>query len=134
MKSALLISIHPEYVDKILSGEKRFEYRRRRPKADISHLVIYATSPIKRIVAIAEVESVISGSPSSLWEKTKYAAGISRSAFRVYFRGRNIGNAFKLGRVFRIDSAISSQMIFTPPQSFAYLPQDSIKKLSHSLK
>ena len=66
----ILLSIHPCFVEKILSGEKLFEYRKNIP-TDISHVVIYATVPIKNIVAFVEVDSVLKGSPQEIWEKTK---------------------------------------------------------------
>lgn len=28
MQNAILLSIHPKYVDKIISGEKKFEFRK----------------------------------------------------------------------------------------------------------
>ena len=78
MKKILLISIHPKFVEKILTGEKRFEFRKHIPSCEISHILIHATTPEKRLVAIAEVEQVLQAPPSVLWEQTKYAAGIPR--------------------------------------------------------
>ena len=43
----ILISIKPEYVKRILSGEKMYEYRKRVP-ADVKTVVIYATAPVKK--------------------------------------------------------------------------------------
>lgn len=131
MKTALLISIHPEYIDKILSGQKRFEFRRRIPSSEVTHLVIYATSPIQKIVAIAEIESILAESPNTLWEKTKYAAGISRQAFRRYFYGCELGYAFKIGRVFKMDSIKDSLFNFAVPQSFAYVSKESFAGICH---
>ena len=134
MKSALLISIHPEYVEKILSGQKRFEFRRRIPNLAVTHLVIYATSPIQRIVAIAEIESIISESPNTLWEKTKYAAGISRQTFRKYFDGCELGYAFKIGRVFKMNPQKRTPFNFAVPQSFAYVSRDFFDGVCHFLQ
>lgn len=61
MNRAILLPIYPEYANRILTGEKRFEYRSRIPQKAISHIVIYATTPIKKIIGIAEVEEIISG-------------------------------------------------------------------------
>ena len=49
----IILSIHPSHIEKILSGEKQYEYRKRIP-ADIRHIVVYATAPIKKIVALIE--------------------------------------------------------------------------------
>ena len=63
MKQAVLISIHPEHVDNIMSGEKVFEYRKILPRRDISFLVLYCTAPVKKIIAVAEVLGCVKGSP-----------------------------------------------------------------------
>lgn len=125
----LLISIHPEYVEKILSGEKRFEFRKTCPTADISHLIIYATTPIQRWVAVAEVESILTDSPSRLWARTKYAAGISRKAFRQYYAGRSQGFAFKLGRIFSLSEEDSLKIKATGPQSYSFFPKEKFLRL-----
>ena len=43
----IILSIHPNHIDKILSGEKRYEYRKRIPQ-DINYLIVYATAPTKK--------------------------------------------------------------------------------------
>ena len=47
----LLMSINPEHVNNILSGAKRFEFRKTRCKEDIDSIIIYSTSPIMKVVA-----------------------------------------------------------------------------------
>ena len=129
----LLISIHPEYIAKILSGEKRFEFRKTCPTAEVSHLVIYATAPVQRWIAVAEVESVLTGSPYSIWERTKRAAGISREAFRKYYAGRSQGVAFKLGRVFSLSAEDSRKIKLSGPQSYSFFPRKSFLRLKACL-
>ena len=130
MKKFLLISIHPKFADKILSGEKRFEFRKHIPSCEFSHIVIHATAPQKRLLAIAEVEQTLQASPSALWERTKYAAGISRSFFRKYFQGTKTAFAFQIGRVFTIPASIAEQIVYVPPQSYSYFQNSEyIKKL-----
>lgn len=129
MNNVLVLSIYPEYVKKILSGEKRFEFRRTKPTQKITHIVIYATAPEKRIAAIAEVETILQASPHSLWEKTKYASGISRTAFRKYFNGRKQAFAFKLGQVWEMPRDAFLPPSFLPPQSFLYIDDVFFQKL-----
>ena len=129
MNNVLVLSIYPEYVKKILSGEKRFEFRRTKPTQKITHIVIYATVPEKRIAAIAEVETILQASPHSLWEKTKYASGISRTAFRKYFNGRKQAFAFKLGQVWEMPRDAFLPPSFLPPQSFLYIDDVFFQKL-----
>jgi predicted transcriptional regulator len=124
----ILLSIHPKHVENILSGKKYFEYRKKIP-TDISCIVIYSTAPVKRVVAVAEVENIISDSPSRLWERTKEGAGITQAFFEQYFQGRTLGNAIKLGRVTPLPSALSlndDQLKMTPPQSYAFLTAEHL--------
>lgn len=62
-----LISIRPGFVEKILAGEKRLEFRRNWAVNPVDTLVIYSTAPIKRIVATVDVVGVTEGSPTALW-------------------------------------------------------------------
>ena len=80
--SKVLISIKPEYVNRILNGTKKYEYRRMLAKKNVSSLIIYSTWPVMEIVGEVEVIGTIEMAPSSLWEKTKKEAGISRKKYR----------------------------------------------------
>lgn len=48
----ILLSIKPKYVEEILAGRKLVEYRKRIPRDDnVKQVLIYASYPVKRIVA-----------------------------------------------------------------------------------
>ena len=117
---ALLLSIKPEYVEKILQGEKKFEYRKRLAKEDVSYIYVYSTAPSMKVVASVHIEGHLSDSPTALWEKTKAAAGISRAKFRDYFRGCKTAYAYKLGKVevFESPKNLSDFGVAVAPQSF----------------
>ena len=120
---ALLLSIKPEYVEKILQGEKKFEYRKRLAKEDVSYIYVYSTAPSMKVVASVHIEGHLSDSPTALWEKTKAAAGISRAKFRDYFRGCKTAYAYKLGKVevFESPKNLSDFGVAAAPQSFVYI-------------
>ena len=120
---ALLLSIKPEYVEKILQGEKKFEYRKRLAKEDVSYIYVYSTAPSMKVVASVHIEGHLSDSPTALWEKTKAAAGISRAKFRDYFRGCKTAYAYKLGKVevFESPKNLSDFGVTVAPQSFVYI-------------
>lgn len=120
---ALLLSIKPEYVEKILQGTKKFEYRKHLAKEDVSVIYIYSTSPSMKVVASVQIIGRLSASPTSLWEKTKAKAGISRSKYREYFRGCKIAYAYELGEVsvFQKEKDLFEYGISTAPQSFMYI-------------
>ena len=61
MQDTVLLSIRPEFVEMILNGEKHFEYRRipfRRE--NINRMIIYATSPVCRVVGECLIDGVLS--------------------------------------------------------------------------
>ena len=123
--STILLSIKPEYADKILSGEKKYEFRRHLAKKDVAKILVYSTSPVMMVVGEVEVVGTLSLSPSPLWEITKQAAGISRAKFRAYFAGRRLGYAYKLGKVQKYNEPkpLSAYNIHSAPQSLVYIEE-----------
>lgn len=84
----ILISIKPDFVNKILSGEKIYEFRTKVAKNSIDGMYIYSCYPIKRVVAYAEIVDILKMPPADLWEVTKDKSGISKSEFESYFKGK----------------------------------------------
>lgn len=123
MKRKILISINPEHVENIINGSKKFEYRKIAAKQDISSIVIYETTPVKRIVAEAEIIDVLILSPDELWKQTKQASGISKEFFDEYFKGKKISYAYKLGKVkvYETPKTLLDYGVKNAPQSFIYL-------------
>lgn len=123
MKKRILISINPEHVENIINGIKKYEYRKIAAKQDISSIIIYETTPIKRVVAEAEIEDVLMYSPSELWNRTKDASGISKEFFDKYFEGRDIAYAYKLCKIKVYDTpkTLMEFGIKAAPQSFVYI-------------
>src|SRR5262249_46812686 len=87
----VLMSIHPEFAQGILGGEKRVEFRRTRFAAAISHVVIYATKPVQQVIGFFKVAGVEQATPRELWRRYKSEGGIPRDLFRAYYRRRSIG-------------------------------------------
>lgn len=54
MPKTIIISIHPEYAEKILTGEKTYELRTRLPQDKPERMIIYATAPVSAVVGTAE--------------------------------------------------------------------------------
>lgn len=120
-----LLSIKPEFVEKIFSGQKRFEFRKTMFRQEVSCVVIYATSPVCRIVGEFEVAGILQESPQTLWCKTKNKAGISKEFFFQYFSGREHAVAIKIGSTKKYAKEINPyedcKGKFFPPQSFRYM-------------
>lgn len=123
MKRQIIISINPVHVENIINGIKKYEYRKVAAKQDISSILIYETTPIKRIVAEAEIIDVLMMSPAELWELTKNESGINKLFFDEYFGGRTVAYAYKLGKIKVYDEPklLSDYGITSAPQSFVYV-------------
>ena len=119
----ILISINPEHVENILSGIKKYEYRKVAAKDDISSIIIYETTPVKRVVAEAEIIDVLMCGQEEVWELTKEGSGISKKFFDKYFKDKEVAYAYKLGeiKVFETPKTLSDFGIRTAPQSFVYV-------------
>lgn len=126
MSNNILISIHPQHVEKIMSGEKRYEYRKLVP-SNIQYMIVYATAPVKLVVALIEVESIIKESPEELWKITKEYSGISKEFFMNYFRNCDKAYAIKLKSVYKFDyprPLTYFKDVARAPQSFVYLKEN----------
>ncbi|MCY3628496.1 MAG: hypothetical protein F4Z62_12735 [Rhodothermaceae bacterium] len=133
MSCAILISIHPEHVNSIISGEKKFEYRKVLPKRDISFLVLYCTAPVKKITAVVEVKDRLVSSLLDVWDKTSRGSGISRNFYLDYYSGKQNASAFVLGNVYQMESPMDLSDLpgrKTSPQSFCYLDDEDMEIIS----
>lgn len=125
----VLLSIKPEFVEKILSGEKLFEYRKavfKRP--EVKSVVIYSTMPEGKIVGEFSIGEIIAKHPRELWEETKDVSGIERKFFDEYFSNREVAYAIQIKNLKKYDKPINpyiEEKGFKAPQSFKYLDQDS---------
>lgn len=130
---SVLLSLHPRHAQKILSGEKRLEFRRSWASREVSRVVIYVTVPVKKIVAIATVKEVHYGSPTALWDLAKkIGGGLTRRELYDYLAGREAGYAIELEDVKQFVPALETHQIFNdfrPPQSFSYLDHKTVSQL-----
>ncbi|PIT15425.1 hypothetical protein BGI32_05715 [Snodgrassella alvi] len=121
----VLMSIKPEYAEKILNGDKKFEFRKILPKnREVAKVIIYATLPVGKVIGEFEISDFISTSPSELWQLTKKSAGITKSFFDDYFNDRETAHAIRVGVVKRykkeklLEDFLKSNQA---PQSFCYI-------------
>lgn len=121
--SAMLLSIKPQYVKKILDGEKKYEFRKSKPQKAVNQIIIYASSPQKMVVGEATIEEIIEGAPKEIWEIAKSASGITKKDFLAYYSGKDRAYAYKLKDVMVYDRPknLSFYGISQAPQSFIYL-------------
>lgn len=125
----VLLSIKPEFAEKIFSGEKGFEFRKTIFSRDVSCIVLYVTAPVGKIVGEFTVLNILEDTPSSLWQQTHAQAGISKQFFFTYFKGRKKAFAIEIGNPHRYEKAIDPYSFgkkFVPPQSFRYLQDNQV--------
>lgn len=121
----VLLSIKPEYAEKIFSGEKRYEFRKAVFKNQhIQTVVVYATMPVGKIIGEFNIKQILKDEPEHIWEITKEFSGINKSFFNEYFNGRNFAFAIEVDKPKLYKKPINPKEEFerfTAPQSFMYL-------------
>jgi predicted transcriptional regulator len=120
----VLLSIKPEFAEKIFDGTKKYEFRRTLFKnPSVKTVVVYASSPIQKVIGEFEIESILNFELDTLWEKTKEFSGITEKFFFDYFGNKDKGFAIKVKKTIRYKEALCIKEDFhaTPPQSFMYL-------------
>jgi len=120
----VLLSIKPIFADRIFDGTKGFEFRKKIfIRSGITDIVVYASSPVCRVVGEFEIEDIFKDSPEELWKRTQNQAGISEKDFFDYFEERNVGYAIKVKYACRYQEPeiLSNKFLIHPPQSFCYV-------------
>lgn len=121
----VLLSIRPHFAERIFNGTKRYEYRRTIfSRQDIQKIIVYASSPIKKIIGEFHIAEIILDKPEILWRKTCDFAGINREYFFKYFAGKDKGYAINIKSTKKYEAPIDPWDLlkgFTPPQSFRYI-------------
>ncbi|MFE4710848.1 ASCH domain-containing protein [Paenibacillus sp. NPDC056722] len=123
----VLLSIKPEFVKKIFSEEKKYEYRKTIFKKKVDTVIIYSTMPEGKIVGEFSIETILHDNPESIWEKTNVFSGITHSFFKEYFESKENAYAIKIGDIERYNKPIDPKNFdfpFTAPQSFFYVDDD----------
>ena len=73
------MSIKPKYANKIFTGEKLYELRKKIFQKKVTSIVIYSSSPISMIIGEVEIDDIIIGSPVSIFEQFEDKICITRN-------------------------------------------------------
>ena len=119
----VLLSIKPEFADKIFNGTKKYEFRKSIFKEDIKIIVVYASYPVQEIVGEFEIENILTGKVNKIWNMTKKFSGITKQYYDEYFENKDEANAICIGRIkkYKNSKTLSDFGIVFPPQSFVYI-------------
>lgn len=120
----VLLSIKPEFADKILNGTKKYEFRKTLFKRkDIKQIIIYASSPVQAVIGEFTIAKILTDNVEDIWAETRFGAGITKEYYQEYFSTRNTANAIEVGRYKRYANPkkLSDFNLTYAPQSFAYV-------------
>ena len=131
-RNVALLSIHPEFANKIFDGSKSIELRRIKLRDEVQHVIVYVTSPIMKVVGYFDIEEIVEETPEFIWRTYGAVAGIDRERFFQYYDQRDLAVGIKIRRTHLLPrpkklSFLSPKL--TPPQSIQYLPFSTILKL-----
>lgn len=119
----VVLSIKPEFAQKIFEGTKKFEFRKSIFKnKDVETVIVYASSPVQKVIGEFDIEHIIKDKLDELWELTHIHAGITEEYFYEYFQNKDSGFAIKIKefRKYKIPKDLKEDFNLLPPQSFSY--------------
>lgn len=125
-----ILSIKPQFVDEIVAGRKRYEFRKKGFKEHVNKIYVYASSPVCRIIGEFLLGKVLEGEPDRIWSLTSAKAGITRAYFDEYYNQRSIAYALEITSFVPYKEPINPYETiarFTPPQSFCYVRKRIVK-------
>ena len=129
----ILLSIRPRYASMILDGRKTVELRRRFPDLGTAgaRALIYSSSPVRAIIASAQISLVTKLLVRKIWMDFGAAAGISKGEFKSYFAGVRSGYAIFFEDVRPLKPLIGAEELekrfgIVPPQSYRYVAGNCI--------
>ena len=121
--STILMSIKPEYVSKIFSGEKKYEYRKRACKENIDKIIVYASFPVQKVVGELIIENVLCDKKDNIWNKTKVYGGIDKDKYDKYYENSNNAVAYEIEKIvlYNKPKDLSDYNLKAAPQSYVYI-------------
>lgn len=118
-----IITIKREYLDRISSGEKRVEFRRRLPRElkRGDRVFCVGSGSGGHIFLAFHVEGVVRCGVDTMWSRYWHCGGISKSDFFDYFYGQDYAYAMRIAHVIRMDGSLNVRQLglSRAPQWFA---------------
>ncbi len=128
----LLMSVKPEFAERIMKRKKTVELRRRFSTRWLNHRInIYASAPVMSLMGEARIAGVIANKPEVIWERFQDQIGCSREEFDAYATGTDELYAIELDDVRPYRERLPLVQIshwvnedLTPPQSYFTLEKN----------
>ena len=122
-KTALFLSIKPQYGEEILEGSKTVEYRRKKPTKPCSKIYLYESKPVGQVVGECSISGIETLGVDEAWETTGHMGGIDEVSFRNYFDGQDECVCIFLDspKRFEVPLSFSDFGLSRAPLSFGYV-------------
>ena len=114
-----IISVKPEYVNKIKNNIKKWEFRKIMIK-DYHNIMIYETNPTGKITLLLEISNCIKGNPKDVWERCKNCSGISEKEFFEYYKNKKNAFAYEISDFVELNDNIKDYNV-DPPRAVVYI-------------
>lgn len=99
----VVMSIKPQFVGKIVTGEKNYEFRKYIPKKGIDRLWIYTSSPISALEYVADIDEIITY-PDKIskvgFGNDDFNCGIKKSK-----------NAYSIAHLYRLETPLNLKFL-----------------------
>lgn len=135
-KKFLLVSVKPEFANKIIIKEKTIELRKTKPNVKVGdYIIIYASSPIKSILGFGVIKQVIVSTPQIIWENKSSYLGIDKQSFDQYFKDKQRAIGIEIESIiqvkpFTLKDLRLLEFNFHPPQIYKYISKEIFSELN----
>lgn len=119
----VLMSIKPKFVKQIFEGIKLFELRKKIFRREVKTIIIYESSPTKKIVGEFIIDKIISDTPQKIYMDYGKYLGISKNEYFKYFKNVDIAYAIKIKKVIKYEKelTLADFNLERAPQSYQYI-------------
>lgn len=119
----VLMSIKPKFVKQIFEGTKLFELRKKIFRREVKTIIIYESSPTKKIVGEFIIDKIIIDTPQKIYLDYSEKLGISKKEYFEYFIDTKIAYAIKIKKIIKYEKelTLSDFKLERAPQSYQYI-------------
>ena len=128
----VLVSIHPKFAGAIMTGEKQVEFRKTGFTLAATHVVVYASSPVRQVLGYFCVSGIDHGTPQELWSRYRARSGIDHADYMAYYSRSRRAIAILIGAVSCLEEPLELNALeygLSPPQSFSYVSEQTFEAI-----
>lgn len=124
VSKVVLLPIKPKYVNEIILGNKKVEFRKQIFSESVQRVYVYSSYPVKRIVGYFDVTDIAKDTPSNLWAKYHNVGCIKEKDYITYFENKKYGYGIEINKMMVFThplDVLDFDREFKAPQSYCYL-------------